>query len=176
MAILYGSAVAATGGNIRSSTRSIAHARSREWISTYDGTPTTSDQLVVGFMKSNDMLIDIEIFTDGNPTAGALNIGLYEADIRNDDLSLTAIDDDLFASAQSVTTNISFNNRISVFSEAGTLDDIMDRGKSLWSLAAVGAASYTEDPGLTVAVVATPSTSANAAAEIGFRIKAVTGD
>lgn len=176
MAILYGSAVGSTGGNIRQSTRSFAHARMRETLSNFDGTPTTSDELVIGLFKSNDRIKDIRFGTDGAATTAAFDLGLWEVEVRNEALSLTVIDQDLFASARSATTSIGFSANTSVFSESGTLDDFMDRGKSLWELAALGAASYTEDPGLDVAIVVKPTATFNAATEMIFSVEYVAGD
>ena len=176
MATLFGSAVASTGGSIRQSTRSFAHARRRATLSTYDGTPLDTDILVIGLVKSSDLCLDISFFTDGNATAGALDVGLSSVNLSNNGFDLTVVDVDLFASARLATSPIAYDTRDSVFSESTTLDDVMDRGKSFWALAALGAASYTEDPGLTFAVTATPSTSLNAATELGFLVEYVAGD
>lgn len=174
MATLYGSAVSA--GPIGQSTRSFAHARVRHILSTYDGTPTTSDVLVLGLIKSGDLILDIELATDGAASAGALNVGLHSVDFSNNSTTLTAVDADLFASARAVTSAIAWDARDSIFSESTTLDDVMDRGKSAWALAAIGAASYTVDPGLTFAITATPSTAVDAATEMAFLITYVAGD
>ena len=176
MATIFGSAVSSSGSSIRQSTRSFAHARERVTLSTYDGTPGDGDILVFALMKSSDLLEDIEFWCDGNPTAGTFNIGIYQAVMANQGISLTAIDDDLFASAQTAATAIAYDARVSVFDEAGTLDDVMDRGKTLWALAAIGAATYTEDPGTLFALCATDVQNFDAAAEVGFRVKYVAGD
>lgn len=181
MATLYtsvtGSSSTAYNGTIPQSVQGPAHARTRTTYATIDATPTTSDVIAVAFLKSSDRLIDIKLVCDGAPTTnGALNIGLHSADLSNNAVTLTAVDADLFASAQSVTTAIAFDGAGSVFDEATTLDDVMDRGKTLWELAALGAASYTEDPGLTFAITATPSTTCDAATELGFLVTYVAGD
>lgn len=176
MAVLFGSAVAATGGTARQSTRSYAHARKRETLSTYDGAPTTSDQLVLALVKSSDMLRDISFWSDGGATNGTINVGLYTVDMSNNGLALTVVDADLFCSAQGVGTAVAYDARISLFDEAGTCDDVMDRGKTFWALAALGAATYTEDPGVTFAVVATPAVTVDAATEMGFLVEYVAGD
>lgn len=175
MATLYGSAVSSSG-QPRQSTRSYAHARVRTTLSVFDGTPTTADILILGLLKSGDLLEEIEFWTDGGGTAGAIDVGLYSVDLSNDSLTLTVVDVDLFASAQATGTPILHDARISVFDESTTLDDVMDRGKTLWALAAIGAASYTEDPGLTFAICATPTTTVDADNEMGFKIKYVAGD
>ncbi len=175
MATLYGSAVGGAGA-LEQSTRSPAHARVRTTISAYDGTPATTDVLVLGYFKSSDHLVDIVLATDGAATAGALNIGLHSVEFRDGATTLTVIDADLFASAQSVASALAWDAQTSVFDEAGTCDDVMDRGKALWVLAALGAASYTEDPGLTFAITATPSTTVDAATEMVFAVSYVAGD
>lgn len=174
--VTQGASNSTYGGNVPQSVQGPAHARTRTTYATVDAAPTTSDTVIVALLKSSDRLIDIKLATDGAATAGALNIGLASADLSNDSISLTVIDEDLFASAQSVVTAIAFDAAGSVFDEAGTLDDVMDRGKTLWELAALGAASYTEDPGLTFAITADPSTTVNAATEMGFLITYVAGD
>lgn len=176
MAILYGSAVGSTGSSIRQSTRSYAHARKRETLSTYDGTPATTDELIIALVKPTDMLRDISFWTDGNASAGAFNVGLWLVNSANQSTELTVIDGDLFASSQAATSAIAYDARISVFDEAGTLDDVMDRGKMFWELAAIGAASYTEDPGGQFAIVVKPTTTLNAATELGFLVEYVAGD
>lgn len=174
MATLYSSV--ASAGPLGQSTLGPAHARTRTTLATYDGAPTTSDTLVIGYFKSSDRIIDIDNFTDGAASAGALNVGLHSVNFANGDTELTVVDADLFASALPVTLAIAYDAANSIFDEAGTLDDVMDRGKTLWELAAVGAASYTEDPGLTFAITATPSTTVDAATEMGFEVTYVAGD
>lgn len=169
MATLYGSA--ASAGPIGQSTQSFAHARTRTTLSTYDGTPATTDELVIGYFKSTDRIVDIELATDGAATAGALNIGLHTASFSNDSTELTVSDADRFASAQSVASAIAFDARVSVFDESGTLDDVMDRGKTIWELAGLS-----EDDGNTYAITATPSTTVDAATEMIFVVTYVAGD
>ena len=180
MAIYYGSAVQGAnnttfGGIPPSSTRSISHARKRTTISVLDATPTTSDTIIVGFIKSSDLLIDITMATDGNATAGALNAGLSSVEFANGADEYTVVDADLFATAFFSTTAITYGARATMW-ESGTLDVVMDRGKSMWELAALGAATYTEDPGLTFAITCTPSTSFDAAQEFLWEISYVAGD
>jgi hypothetical protein len=181
MSTYYGSALAGSSnttyaGNVPQTTQSFAHARVRRTLSTLDATPLTTDTIVVGLFKSSDRLLDIVFAIDGASTSGALNIGLHSADMSNNALTLTAVDADLFASATITGNAITYEARTSMFDEAGTLDDIMDRGKTLWELAAIGAASYTSDPGLTFAITATPSTNVDAATEMLFEVTYVAGD
>ena len=145
-------------------------------LSTYDGAPTTNDILILALIKSSDLLEDIEFWTDGGGEGGALNVGLCTADMTNNAISLAIVNVDLFASAQATGTPIAYDARISLFDEAATLDDVMDRGKTLWALAALGGTSYTEDPGKTFAICAFPSTTVDAANEMGFRVSYVAGD
>ena len=82
------------------------------------------------------------------------------------------IDDDLFASALDVTSAIA---RTESFKEATTLGDT-DRGKTLWELAAIGAASYTADPMEDWDLVGTTDTGTNAALKLSVEIVYTSGD
>lgn len=178
MAQYFGSAVDGTPqGSQPQSTKSPAHARKRSTISTIDqASLTQNDTITLGYFKSSDQLIDIKFFTDGAAGAGTLDIGLSSVEFRDGTATETVVDADLFANGQSVTSAIAYDAAGSVFDESTTLDDVMDRGKPLWQLAALGAASYTSDPGLTFAIVATVNATINATTEMGFEIEYVAGD
>lgn len=102
--------------------------------------------------RSGDRLLQLFVVSDGGCTAGAMDIGLYKSG-RNGDGAV--IDADLFASALAVSSAIAF---VDEFKEATTLGDV-DRGKTLWELAAVGAGSDTVDPMDDYAVVGTVTTA-----------------
>lgn len=111
-------------------------------------------------LKSSDRLIELFFSMDANWGATTtFNVGLYKKGSANNG---AVIDEDLFGSAIDWSGEIA---RVDYFDEAGTLDD-WDRGKALWELAAIGAASYTSDPGeiWTVTAQTTQDISATAAA------------
>ncbi len=112
-------------------------------------------------LKSSDRLIELFFSMDANWGATTtFNVGLYlKGGSPNDG---AVVDEDLFGSAENWAGAIA---RVDSFKEAATLDD-WDRGKTLWELAAIGAASYTVDPHLdfTVAVTCSQDISAAAAA------------
>lgn len=118
-----------------------AHARRRVTASRFTGLITTSDTARVCTLKSSDRIERIYVASDGGSTAGAIDIGLYETGTANDG---AVIDGDLFASALTTSSAIAY---VDQFKESSTLGDV-DRLKPAWQLAALGAASYTEDPGI----------------------------
>lgn len=100
-----------------------------------------ADEARLFSLPSGARLIELFVTGDGGSTAGAVNIGLYEAG-KVESHDGPVIDADLFASALVTSAAIA---RVDEFDEAGTLGDF-DRGKRLWELAALGAGTYTEDP------------------------------
>lgn len=177
MATLYTDAVSATGRppqNTNSS--SFARARKRETWATFTGQPTTADVLVVTTIMSSDRIKDVQFFTNGAGTNGALNIGLHKVTISNGGLALTVIDADLFASAKATGTAILHGAAAAtVFTENAVLGDV-DRGKTAWQLAHIGDGTYTADPGEIWAITATPSTSEDAVSIYCFQVDFVAGD
>lgn len=177
MATLYGSAVSSTGippQNINQN--GFAHARMRKLWSTYTGQPTTSDTLVIGLFKSSDRIFDIKFYTDGAGTNGALNIGVHRVDRANGAMSLTAVDADVFATAKATGTAILVGSATAtVFTESTNFVD-SERGKPLWQLASDQTSTYSADPGHTLAITATPSTSEDASSIYCFEIEYVAGD
>jgi hypothetical protein len=91
--------------------------------------------------REEDRLYNLRISSDGGSDAGAINVGLFEAGSNHDG---TVIDADLFASALTISSAI---DETEIFDESSVLSGI-DRGKRMWELAAVGAASYTAAPNL----------------------------
>jgi hypothetical protein len=176
MANVFGTAIADSTGQPGQSTRSIAHARTRTtWSRFADAVHADTVDLVIAYFKSSDQIIDIRFYTDGDGTNGAFNLGISSVNYANGGTAFTVVDATLFASAKATGTAILHGSAVaSVFAE-DSLDDF-DRGKTLWALAAIGDASYTEDPGLTFALVADISTTIDAAQEIIFEIEYVAGD
>ena len=168
MALLYGSNLdpaARPMGNV-----GFNHSRVRVTSFVYTGTPTDEDDLVFGIFKTNDRIKDIRLSViDGSASAGAVNIGVWTADTSNNGLSITDVDKDRFASAQSINADIAYPGS-SVFEEAGTLT-IADRGKMLYEQAGV-----TTDPGGNYAIVGEVSTTADAAVTLLVEIDYVAGD
>jgi len=119
-----------------------------------------NDVLRLMDLKSSDRLIELFFSMDANWGATTtFNVGLYLKGDANDG---AVVDEDLFGSVIDWAGEIA---RVDYFDNAGTLDD-WDRGKTLWELAAIGAASYTVDPQTTFTVTAqtTQDISATAAA------------
>ncbi len=85
------------------------------------------------------------------------HVGLYKKGDADDG---AVIDVDLFGSTIDWSGAIA---RTDYFTEAGTLDN-WDRGKTLWELAAIGAASYTSDPRETWTIAATTTQDIDATA------------
>lgn len=173
MAYLYGSNLSATGqplGNV-----GFNHSRLRQTSFVYTGTPTNADDLVIATIKSSDRIKDIRVSCiDGSATAGAMNVGLWTVSLSNGTADYTVVDADLFASAFAINADIAYPGT-SVFEEAGTLT-IANRGSTAWACAAVGAASYTEDPGETFAIVGEISTTVDAAITLLVDVEYVAGD
>ena len=134
-----------------------------------------ADDDVIRFMdfKSSDRLVELLFSMDANWGATTtFNVGLYLKGSADDG---AVVDEDLFGSAIDWSGAIA---RVDYFTEAGTLDN-WDRGKTLWELAAIGAASYTEDPQTTFTLTAQCSQNISAtAAAVEMLVEAyyVSGD
>lgn len=155
-----------------------SHSRVRETYSVIDVTATSSDRIVFGLFKSSDRLIELRVSSDGGSTAGAIDVGLHSVSFANGTMELTAVDADLFEDAFTISSAVAYPGT-DIFAARSTpfVDPITERGITFWEFAAAGAASYTEDPGLTFAVTATPSTDFTVAnSEIGCLVKYVAGD
>lgn len=122
----------------------IGHARMRKKVAriTLDLLPvfTTNDVARIMQFKSGDRLFELTLVSAGASTVVTVGIGLHESGNNHDGV---VIDLDLFASALAVNGTVA--RSADMFTESSTLDDF-DRGLTLWELAAIGAASYTEDP------------------------------
>lgn len=92
-------------------------------------------------LRSGDRLIEAFFSMDADWGATTtFNLGLYKKGLNNDG---AVIDEDLFGSAIDWAGAIT---RVDYFKESATLADY-DRGKTLWELVTIGAAStYTSDP------------------------------
>jgi len=169
MALLFGDNLTEDGqpkGNV-----GLNHSRVRTTTFNYVGTPTDSDQLIFGFIKSTDRIKDIRVsVVDGSATAGAMNVGLWTATLANNSVSIAVDDADLFASAFSINADVAYPGT-SVFEESGTLT-IASRGKPAWDLLAANS----EDPGVTYAIVGEISTTADAAVILLVEIEYAAGD
>lgn len=144
----YGSLIGTDGDNdialpttTKISPAGVAHGRLRYKRIYFKGMPlvTTPDIIRLGTFKSGDRIIEMLMTCDAVPGAGAFDLGLYEAGVNHDG---AVVDDNLFCDAQIVSSAIT---RVDKLKEAGTLGDV-DRGKTLWEMAAIGGGSYTEDP------------------------------
>ena len=133
---------------------SVNHGRIYYKRATVTGLPLNSAPDVIRFfsLKSGDRLLELLISSDGSPGAGAMDIGLHLSGTAHDG---AVVDQDLFASAQSISTAI---ERTDVFNESAVLQH-EDHGKTLWALATVGALSLTADPLVNYDVTGTVTTS-----------------
>jgi len=109
-----------------------------------------NDILALCDMASGDRIHEMFVSINaGFVATQTANLGLYEA---GDGAVGTVIEEDLFTSAVDIGT--ATTDRVSQFLEAGNLTD-EDRGRPLWALAALGAASYTEDPHIDMTIAYT---------------------
>lgn len=169
MSLLYGNNINSTGQPVGEV--GFNHSRVRMTSSVYTGTPTDEDDIIFGFIKSSDRIKDIRVSCiDGSATAGAMNVGLWTADLSNNGVAITDADADLFAAAFAVNADIAYPGT-SVFEAAGTLT-IASRGLPAWDLLSANS----EDPGVTYAIVGEISTSADAAITLLTEIDYVAGD
>jgi len=133
-----------------------SHARLRKSVgraNTADSTGfQTTDTVRMVTLKSGDRLHKLELTADGTATAGAVNVGLYLSGAAHNG---AVVDVDLFASAVTISTELDLTD---VFAESTTLDGV-DRGRTLWELAALGAGSDTVDPLVKYDFVIVPSTN-----------------
>lgn len=127
----------------------------------------SADVILLMPIPSNFRPFELLFSTDGGATAGAANVGLHT--LSDDGATATAVDVDLFASAQAVT---SAGLRTDIFSESTTLG-VEDRGKYMWEIAAVGAASYTVDPKIEFWLTATISTNIDATTETRWEMTGI---
>ena len=176
MADFFGSALSGSG-TVSQSTSSFAHARQRMTLSRFaSAIHQTTANLVIGYFKSSDRILDVRMYSDGAGSAGALNLGVDTVEFSNGTAERTVLDVDLFASAAATATAILYGSATATrFTEAGILNEY-DRGKAFWELAAIGAGTDTVDPGLTYAIVADVSTLITAATELAFVVDYVAGD
>lgn len=133
----------------------IKHARKRWSKAHFVGMPldTTPDVVRMLTMKSSDVLIDLYMSCDGGSTAGDCDVGLYLTGGAHDG---AVVDQDLFASAVDIHTAAFAPT--SIYNEAATIGET-NYGLPLWQLAALGAATYTEDPQVQFDICLTVTTS-----------------
>lgn len=91
-------------------------------------------------LHSSERLFSLTCQVASTPSAGVIDIGLYEAGFDHDG---AVIDKDIFEDGQSITSGLAETD---VF--LGASLTALARGLTLWEIAALGAASYTEDPNL----------------------------
>ena len=136
----YSSSTTATSVEVGYKHTSRADVTLRSCRFTVPTTAADDDVIRLITVKSSDRLWDLRLSTIAAITGvGTIDIGLHKSGYNHDG---AVIDVDLFASDQDIVATIA---RTSVFKESVTLVDV-DRGKTFWELATIGAASYTEDP------------------------------
>lgn len=154
----------------------IAHARLRTKIvhgSVGTVGMASGDELRLCRFKSSDRIISIKGASDGGSTTYAADLGLYLAGSNGDG---AVVDADLFASALAMATGFAFDAVDNLLLEATTLTD-EDIGKTLWEMAAIGAATYTEDPKVEFDLVLTSTATGTAAInEYLFVVQYTSGD
>jgi len=121
-----------------------------------------ADVILMFPVPTNTTVRALLFSTDGASTTGAADFGLYT--LGNDGTTLTAVDVDLFASAQAVTSALT---RSDITGEAGTIT-INERFVPLWE--AAGAAS---DPTGVYWVALTVTTDVDDTTVIGLEIEGV---
>lgn len=176
MAFVYGNNLSSTG--VPAGHVGFNHSRVRVTSAAFDvATAATTDDLVFGIFNSNARIKDIRYYmTDvGTATTGAMNVGLWLATRSNGAWTYTVIDADLFASAVSIAATIAYPGT-SIFAESAVLNTVLDRGKKLWELADIGAATYPTDPGYMFAIIGEVSTAVDQAIDLGVEIEYVAGD
>lgn len=133
----------------------ICHARKRWSRASFVGllTTATTDIARMLTLRSSDRLIDLYLSTDAACAAGAVDIGLY---LRGGNHDGAVVDADLFASAVDVHTAAFAPT--SILNEATTITTI-GYGLPLWEQAALGAATYTSDPGVLFDIVISAETT-----------------
>lgn len=149
----------------------IKHARTRTAISRVTALALTTDTVRMVTLRSSDRLLGLELATDGGSTAGAVNVGLHLAGSAHDG----AVEDaDMFATAVVVSTE---TDLVDIMTE-GTLIDGVDRGRTMWEIATLGAGTnYTEDPHIDFDITLTASTSLSvAASELTLKAIYTSGD
>lgn len=102
----------------------------------------SGDKIIVARVNSGDRMSGLWLSADGNvPATSTIAIGLQLITAAN---GIGAdLDIDLFEDSVALSSG---STRAEMFTTA-VLDD-WDRGKPMWELASIGAASYTEDPNL----------------------------
>lgn len=119
----------------------VGHGRKYAKRAVFTGLGIAADTIRVMRFREEDRLYNLHISVNGGSDAGAINVGLHEAGANHDG---AVIDADLFASALTISSAL---DETEIFDESSVLSGI-DRGKRMWELAAVGAASYTAAPNL----------------------------
>lgn len=120
-------------------------------------THDTGDVILLFAIPTNFVMRTLRLSTDGAATAGAGDFGLYTLNDAGD--TETAVDIDLFASAQAITTAL---ERSDIIDEAGNVG-IANRFQQIWEVAGLSA-----DPGGVFWVGMTITTDVDATNVIGL--------
>ncbi len=135
----------------------ISHGRMRKKIArvTLDLLPvfTTNDIARLMQFKSSDRIFEILLTSGGDSTVLTTDLGIYESGNNHDG---AVVEVDIFGADLVVNGVLARADQFTV----GALDNF-DRGLTLWELAAIGAATFTEDPFLDfdLALTATAATT-----------------
>ena len=108
-------------------------------------------------LHSSTRLFSLTAQVASTPSQGVIDIGLHLSGFNHDG---AVVDIDVFEDGQSITSGLAETD---VF--LGASLTALDRGKTLWEIAAEGAASYTEDPNVLFDItVSTPTAIITASA------------
>ncbi len=137
----------------------ISHARLRTKIARVTYLALTTDVLRMITLKSSDRLISLELATDGACAAGAVDVGLY---LSGKNHTGAVADADMFSTALVVSTETDY---VDAWLDSTLLDGV-DRGRTMWALATLGAGTnYTVDPIIEFDIVLIASTNCTTTAQ-----------
>ncbi len=144
---------------VRSNPKEAGQARNFGTSYTVTSSDTTSDTVMLFPVPSNIAVRGLLLSSDGAATAGAGDFGLGVYFPETD--TVVALDADLFASAQAITSALS---RSDIAGESGALT-VAERFKTLWE-----ATGQVSDSGGVYWITYTPTTAADADTVIGVEL------
>lgn len=116
-------------------------------------------------LPSNARIIELYVSSDdadGSPTAGTAHVGVYRETI--DGSIAETIDSDILG----VSANIHNQTRTDAY--AGGALEQADRGKPLWQVASEVSGTYTEDPGIELAIYMLVNANMDAHGEVVLEV------
>ena len=110
---------------------------------------TSADIVRMFTLPSSARILELNACSEGTSTTYAADIGVYESGDAHDG---ALIDIDLFDAGSALATAQAYIDSFAL----GVLTDV-DRGRPLWHLCALGAATYTADPQIEMDICLTSS-------------------